>query len=503
MRPDTASVIWDNDSYAWHDEGYMRHRPYRGSTIHTSPVSIYEVHLGSWRKGLDYAALAEQLADYVEEMGYTHVELMPLSEYPLDDSWGYQTTGYYSATSRYGDPNGLKALIDAFHSRGIGVILDWVAAHFTKDAHGLRLFDGTALYEHADPRRSEQPQWGTLQFNFERSEVISFLVSNAVFWLNEYHIDGLRTDAVSCMLYLDFGKEGKQFLPNKFGGRENLAAIEFFKTLSTAVKRESPGALLIAEESTAFDGVTRDANKGGLGFDFKWNMGWMNDVLSYMKQDSVYRKYSHEKLTFPMMYAFSEHFILPLSHDEVVHLKNSLIGRMKGSYEEMFMQLRQLYMLQYAMPGKKLLFMGGEFGQFTEWNFKTSIDWMLLDYEHHAALREFVKALNITYRANSPLFEIDDSWDGFEWRQADDAAHSIIAFSRMDAEGDELLCVFNFTPVDHGAYPIHMPYRCTLERVMSSIERDEPIIPAEDEGEGCVLLMELKGYEAAYYRVRR
>lgn len=503
MRPDTASVIWDCDSYAWHDESYMRHRPYRGSTIHTSPMSIYEVHLGSWRKGLDYATLAEQLADYVEEMGYTHVELMPLSEYPLDDSWGYQTTGYYSATSRYGDPNGLKALIDAFHSRGIGVILDWVAAHFTKDAHGLRLFDGTALYEHADPRRSEQPQWGTLQFNFERSEVISFLVSNAVFWLNEYHIDGLRTDAVSCMLYLDFGKEGKQFLPNKFGGRENLAAIEFFKTLSTAVKRESPGALLIAEESTAFDGVTRDANKGGLGFDFKWNMGWMNDVLSYMKQDSVYRKYSHEKLTFPMMYAFSEHFILPLSHDEVVHLKNSLIGRMKGSYEEMFMQLRQLYMLQYAMPGKKLLFMGGEFGQFAEWNFKTSIDWMLLDYEHHAALREFVKALNMTYRSNSPLFEIDDSWDGFEWRQVDDAAHSIIAFSRMDAERDELLCVFNFTPVDHGAYPIHMPYRCTLERVMSSIERDEPLIPAEDEGEGCVLLMELKGYEAAYYRVRR
>ena len=503
IRPYTATVIWDCDSYAWHDEGYMRHRPYRGANIHTSPVSIYEVHLGSWRKGLDYAALAPELADYVEEMGYTHVELMPLSEYPLDDSWGYQTTGYYSATSRYGDPNGLKALIDAFHSRGIGVILDWVAAHFTKDAHGLRLFDGTALYEHADPRRSEQPQWGTLQFNFERSEVISFLVSNAVFWLNEYHIDGLRTDAVSCMLYLDFGKEGKQFLPNKFGGRENLAAIEFFKTLSTAVKRESPGALLIAEESTAFDGVTRDANKGGLGFDFKWNMGWMNDVLSYMKQDSVYRKYSHEKLTFPMMYAFSEHFILPLSHDEVVHLKNSLIGRMKGSYEEMFMQLRQLYMLQYAMPGKKLLFMGGEFGQFAEWNFKTSIDWMLLDYEHHAALREFVKALNMTYRSNSPLFEIDDSWDGFEWRQVDDAAHSIIAFSRMDAERDELLCVFNFTPVDHGAYPIHMPYRCTLERVMSSIERDEPLIPAEDEGEGCVLLMELKGYEAAYYRVRR
>ena len=291
-------------------------------------------------------------------------------------------------------------------------------------------------------------------------------------------------------------------MPNKFGGRENLAAIEFFKTLSTAVKRESPGALLIAEESTAFDGVTRDANKGGLGFDFKWNMGWMNDVLSYMKQDSVYRKYSHEKLTFPMVYAFSEHFILPLSHDEVVHLKNSLIGRMKGSYGEMFMQLRQLYMLQYAMPGKKLLFMGGEFGQFAEWNFKTSIDWMLLDYEHHAALREFVKALNMTYRANSPLFEIDDSWDGFEWRQADDAAHSIIAFSRMDAEGDELLCVFNFTPVDHGAYPIHMPYRCTLERVMSSIEHDEPLIPAEDEGEGCVLLIELKGYEAAYYRVK-
>lgn len=503
LRPDTASIIYELEGYAWHDGAYMQRLTSNDIDRVNSPMSIYEVHLGSWRKGLGYSELARELVDYVIDMGYTHIELMPLSEYPLDDSWGYQASGYYSATSRYGEPKELMALIDACHQAGIGVILDWVCAHFTKDAHGLRRFDGAALYEHADPRRSEQPQWGTLQFNFERSEVISFLVSNAVFWLNEYHIDGLRTDAVSCMLYLDFGKEGKQFLPNKFGGRENLAAIEFFKTLSTAVKRESPGALLIAEESTAFDGVTRDANKGGLGFDFKWNMGWMNDVLSYMKQDSVYRKYSHEKLTFPMVYAFSEHFILPLSHDEVVHLKNSLIGRMKGSYEEMFMQLRQLYMLQYAMPGKKLLFMGGEFGQFAEWNFKTSIDWMLLDYEHHAALREFVKALNMTYRANSPLFEIDDSWDGFEWRQADDAAHSIIAFSRMDAEGDELLCVFNFTPVDHGAYPIHMPYRCTLERVMSSIERDEPIIPAEDEGDGCVLLMELKGYEAAYYRVRR
>ena len=503
LRPDTASIIWNENTYTWHDGEYMAERPRRGAEAHTRPMSVYEVHLGSWRKGMDYETLADELADYVEEMGYTHVELMPLGEYPLDDSWGYQTTGYFSATSRYGDPNGLKLLIDSLHSRGIGVILDWVAAHFTKDDHGLRLFDGTALYEHADSRRSEQPQWGTLQFNYERSEVVSFLVSNAVFWLNEYHIDGLRADAVSCMLYLDFGKEGMGYLPNRYGGRENLGAIDFLKTLSTAVHREAPGALLIAEESTAFDGVTRSVSNGGLGFDFKWNMGWMNDVLSYMKQDSLYRKYSHDKLTFPMCYAFSEHFILPLSHDEVVHLKNSLIGRMKGNYDEMFMQLRELYMLQYAMPGKKLLFMGGEFGQFSEWNFKTSLDWMLLDYEHHAALREFVKALNAVYKHNAPLYRDDDSWAGFEWRRAEDALHSIIAFSRMDDDGNELLCVFNFTPVEHGAYPIRMPYNCRLKRVMSSIERKEPKVSVNKEDEDFVVRVELKGYEAAYYKVEK
>lgn len=502
MRPDTASVIWDCDSYAWHDESYMRHRPYRGSTIHTSPMSIYEVHLGSWRKGLDYATLAEQLADYVEEMGYTHVELMPLSEYPLDDSWGYQTTGYYSATSRYGDPNGLKALIDAFHSRGIGVILDWVAAHFTKDAHGLRLFDGTALYEHADPRRSEQPQWGTLQFNFERSEVISFLVSNAVFWLNEYHIDGLRTDAVSCMLYLDFGKEGKQFLPNKFGGRENIAAIEFFKTLSTAVKRESPGALLIAEESTAFDGVTRDANKGGLGFDFKWNMGWMNDVLDYMSMDSYFRSYHHDEVTFSMCYAFSEHYILPLSHDEVVHGKKSLIGRMPGEYADKFSQTRLLLMYQMAHPGKKLTFMGTELAQFIEWNFRQSLDWLLLDYPTHEAMQQFVRELNHFYTRTPALYQLDDSWDGFEWISVDDRAHSVLAFLRKDAEGNKILCLFNFTPVEHYPYRVRLPFMATLDQAISNVDLREikgvETVQLED---GYYADIMLSPYEAVYYYV--
>ena len=501
LRPDTASIIYELEGYAWHDGAYMQRLTSNDIDRVNSPMSIYEVHLGSWRKGLGYSELARELVDYVIDMGYTHIELMPLSEYPLDDSWGYQASGYYSATSRYGEPKELMALIDACHQAGIGVILDWVCAHFTKDAHGLRRFDGAALYEHADPRRSEQPQWGTLQFNLERTEVVSFLVSNAVFWFNEYHIDALRADAVSSMLYLDYGKDDGSFLPNPHGGRENLGAIDFFRTLSIAIERHCPGCMLIAEESTAFPAVTSPARDGGLGFSFKWNMGWMNDVLSYMKLDSYFRKFNHDKLTFPMCYAFSEHFILPLSHDEVVHLKNSLIGRMKGTYDEMFLQLRELYMLQYAMPGKKLLFMGGEFAQFSEWNFRTSRDWLLLEYDHHAAMREFVKALNRFYTSCPALYARDDSWQGFEWRVVDDAAHSIIAFCRRDDMGRELLCIFNFTPVAHAGYPVHLPYPCTLRRVMSSIEQAEPQVITEPEPEGCVALLPLKGYEAAYYAV--
>ncbi len=498
-RPETASVIWDIDDYTWRDAAHMEARGEHDP--HQSPMSIYEVHLGSWRAGLDYEALAYELVNYLVDMGYTHVELMPLCEYPLDDSWGYQITGYYSITSRYGTPQQFKALVDACHRAGIGVILDWVPAHFTRDAHGLRRFDGTPLFEHADPRRGEQPQWGTMLFNLERSEVQSFLISNAIFFLKEYHIDALRVDAVSCMLYLDYGREG-DYLPNRFGGNENLAAISFFSRLSEAVHRECPGALLIAEESTAFPRVSAPVKEGGLGFDFKWNMGWMNDTLSYCKLDSLFRRYHHDKLTFSMCYAFSEHYILPFSHDEVVHMKNSLIGRFPGTYDEMFQQLRLLYMYQYAHPGKKLLFMGGEFGQFAEWNFRSSLDWHLLGYAPHAAMREFVKALNRVYRSTPALYARDDGWDGFEWRSVDDSIHSIIAFSRFGPEG-ELLCCFNFTPVAHRPYPVRLPFSAALTRVMSSNETPSPgVLSTAAETDGSFRAdIPLGPYEAVYYRV--
>lgn len=500
-RPETASIVWDIGGYEWRDTAHMEARGQYDP--HQSPMSIYEVHLGSWRAGLDYEALAFELVNYLVDMGYTHVELMPLCEYPLDDSWGYQITGYYSITARYGTPQQFKALVDACHRAGIGVILDWVPAHFTRDAHGLRRFDGTALYEHPDPRRGEQPQWGTMLFNLERSEVQSFLISNAVFFLKEYHIDALRVDAVSCMLYLDYGRDG-DYLPNRFGGNENLAAVDFFTRLSKAVHRECPGALLIAEESTAFPHVSAPVEEGGLGFDFKWNMGWMNDTLSYCKLDSLFRRYHHDKLTFSMCYAFSEHYILPFSHDEVVHMKNSLIGRLPGTYDEMFQQLRLLYMYQYAHPGKKLLFMGGEFGQFAEWDFRASLDWHLLDYPRHAAIREFVKALNRFYRNSPALYARDDGWEGFEWRSVDDSAHSVIAFSRFGPEG-ELLCCFNFTPVAHRPYSVRLPFAATLTRVMSSLEQPSPGVLStvpEESGEYRAEIP-LGPYEAVYYRLTR
>lgn len=499
-RPETASVIWAPEhDFIWTDDVHMRRRKAPQRPVHEAPMSIYEVHLGSWKAGLDYEQLAAELVDYVVDMGYTHIELMPVSEYPLDDSWGYQVTGYYSITSRYGTPDGFKCLVNACHRAGIGVLLDWVPAHFTRDAHGLRRFDGSALYESADPRRGEQPQWGTMLFNFERSEVRSFLMSNAVYFLKEFHIDGLRVDAVSCILYLDYGKQDGEWTPNDQGGRENLAAIDFFRELSGCVGRECPGAMLIAEESTAFPLVTAPPEDGGLGFNFKWNMGWMNDTLAYCKLDSYFRKFNHEKLTFSMCYAFSENYILPFSHDEVVHLKNSLIGRFPGTYDEMFAQLRLIYMYQYAHPGKKLLFMGGEFGQFSEWNFRQSLDWMLLEYSHHAALREFVKALNRFYTHEPALYERDDGWVGFEWRAVDDAAHSVLAFDRRDASGRELLCVFNFTPVAHGAYPVELPYKARFSRAMSSIEGPEKRIETRNGENGCTALIPLGPYEAAYY----
>ncbi len=500
-RPETASVVWDPIPFKWTDDAHMAARRHPARPPREAPMSIYEVHLGSWREGRDYAQLAAELVDYVADLGYTHVEFMPVCEYPLDDSWGYQVTGYYAVTSRYGTPEQFKLLVNAFHRAGIGVLLDWVPAHFTKDAHGLRRFDGSALYEHPDPRRGEQPDWGTMLFDLEKSEVRSFLISNAVYFFKEFHIDGLRVDAVSCMLYLDYGRREGEWVPNAEGGHENLAAVEFFRALSRAVGRECPGSLLIAEESTAFPLVTAPPEDGGLGFNFKWNMGWMNDTLSYCKLDSYFRKFNHDKLTFSMCYAFSENYILPFSHDEVVHMKNSLIGRFPGTYDEMFAQLRLLYMYQYAHPGKKLLFMGGEFGQFAEWNFRRSLDWMLLDFPQHAALREFVKALNLFYKSEPALYERDDGWEGFEWRSADDSAHSVLAFCRRDDAGRELLCIFNFTPVPHGAYPIRLPYRAKLRRAMSSVEGPEaPVSVAEDAG-GCTARIPLAGYEAAWYKI--
>jgi len=501
QRPNTASVIWDrNDGYAWQDGDYLLERNARDS--HRAPMNIYEAHLGSWVEGLSYLELSDQLVAYVKDMGYTHIELMPVSEYPLDDSWGYQVTGYFSITSRYGTPTEFKRFVDRCHEEGIGVIVDWVPAHFTRDNHGLRLFDGTPLFEHADPRRGEQPEWGTMLFNYEKNEVCSFLISNAVFFFNEYHIDGLRADAVSCMLYLDYGKKSGEWLPNKYGGNENLAAVRFLAQLSDAVHKYCPGAILIAEESTTFAGMTAPTKNGGLGFDYKWNMGWMNDVLDYVSMDSYFRRWHHDQVTFSMCYAFSEHYVLPLSHDEVVHGKLSLIGRMPGEYADKFRQLRVLYMYQMAHPGKKLSFMGNEFGQFIEWNFRQSLDWLLLDYPTHADLQDFVRSLNRFYAATPALYELDDSWDGFEWLTVDDSLHSVLSFIRRDSKGRSLLCAFNFTPVEHTPYRIPVPRALKLDQAISNVDwRDIKDIKSKKDKNGLHVDIDLSPYEAVYYNI--
>ena len=428
----TASVVGDMPYYDWSDESYLDCRDDANSD-YRQPMNIYEVHLGSWKQGLGYRELAHELVDYVVDMGYTHIELMPLMEYPYDPSWGYQVTGYYAATARYGDPEDLMYFVDCAHAAGIGVIMDWVPAHFTKDTHGLRLFDGTPLFEHPDPRRGEMPQWGTLLFNFEQTQVQSFLLSSAMYWLREFHFDGLRVDAVSAMLYLDFCKSAGEWLPNRFGGRDNLDAITFFRKLNSAIGNLSGGKMLFAEESSAYPYVTRPVAEDGLGFAYKWNMGWMNDILTYMGMDSIYRKYHHDKLTFSLCYAFSEHYVLPFSHDEVVHGKKSMLSKMPGDYWQQFAQLRLLYAYQYAHPGKKLMFMGGEFGQFIEWKFDDSLDWFLLDYPKHAEMHHYVHDLNHLYLDNPPLYEIDDNWAGFQWCGVDDNIHSILSFLRVDA----------------------------------------------------------------------
>ena len=502
LRPNTASIVWDIHGYEWHDGPYMARRSMLDH--HASPMNIYELHLGSWKQGLRFDELSEELVRYVVHMGYTHIELMPISEYPLDDSWGYQVTGFYSISARYGTPQQFKHFVDVCHQNGIGVILDWVPAHFARDEHGLRRFDGTPLYEHPDPRRSDQPQWETLLFNYEKNEVRSFLISNAMYFLKEYHIDGLRVDAVSCMLYHDYGREGNDWVPNRYGGRENLAAIAMLRQLSTAVRQEAPGALLIAEESTTFPGVTVPPEQGGLGFDYKWNMGWMNDTLSYLSMDSLYRKWHHNQMTFSMCYAFSERFILPLSHDEVVHGKRSLIGRMPGEYEDKFRQLRLLFMYQFAHPGKKLNFMGSEFGQFIEWDFRKSLDWFLLAYPTHADLQQFTRQLNLFYARTPTLYERDDDWQGFEWLCADDSSNSVLVFLRRDSRGGELLCAFNFTPVKHIRYRIPLPRPYVLTQALSNVDLREitGIRSQQDKYGGEYVNIMLSPYEAVYYYLK-
>lgn len=475
LRPGTASVIKDICGYKWKDTKWENQK--KKSYIYDKPMLIYEVNLGSWRMGEDgqpltYKELANQLVPYVKEMGYTHVELMPIAEHPFDGSWGYQITGYFAATSRFGEPQDLMYLVDAFHQSGIGVILDWVPAHFPRDAHGLRLFDGTPLYEYADPRMGEHKEWGTMVFDYACGPAVSFLISNAYFWLDKYHIDGLRVDAVSSILYRNYNRNDGEWIANRYGGKENLEAAEFFKKLNTVIFRDFPGALMIAEESTAWPYITKPVHEGGLGFNFKWNMGWMNDTLKYMSMDPWFRKYNHKLLTFLMVYAFSENYILPLSHDEVVHGKRSLLDKMYGSYEDKFAQLRMYYAYSMAHPGKKLLFMGGEFGQFIEWRDDAGLDWLLLEYDAHKKMQEYVCELNGFYKQQKAFWQVEDSWDGFEWINADDEENSVISFIRKGrAKGEYVVVLCNFTPVLRKKYIVGVPSKGEYEVVFNTDDK--------------------------------
>ena len=467
---DTASIIWDGRSYLWHDAAFMDRRGRQDFL--SVPMSIYEIHLGSWKTpedGLNYRTLGRDLAEYCEDMGYTHIELMPVTEYPYDGSWGYQVTGYFAPTSRYGSPDDFRCFVDTLHGAGIGVIMDWVPAHFPRDEHGLRLFDGTPLYECKEVRMAEHPEWGTMIFDYASKEVQSFLISSACLFFEEYHIDGIRVDAVSSMLYLNYGRKDGEFTPNRYGGIINLDALEFLRRMNSTVLTRYPGAVTIAEESTAFPMITVPPADGGAGFSLKWDMGFMHDTLDYMSLDPYFRSWNHNKLTFSMMYAFSENFVLAYSHDEVVHGKCSMINKINADYDGKFSSLRALYGFQFAHPGKKLTFMGSEFGQFIEWNWEQPLDWLLLAYPRHRELQDYMRELNRLYCDYPALYQRDHGWDGFRWLNVDDAQRSSVAFLRIPNEGGQsLVCVFNFTPVQYDGFVIGLPQNGTLKEVLNS-----------------------------------
>ena len=473
-RPQNASIVYDLGVYRWKDAKWIKQRetsdPYR------SPMNIYEVQLGSWmrvpeeeNRFLTYRELADKLVKYVKKMGYTHIELLPVSEYPFDGSWGYQVTGYYAPTSRYGEPDDFRYFVDCCHQKGIGVIIDWVPGHFPKDANGLARFDGTALYEHEDWRKGEHKEWGTYVFNYGRKEVSNFLIANALFWIKEYHIDGIRVDAVASMLYLDYFRNEGEWIPNKYGGRENLEAVEFLKHMNSVIKGAYEGVLTFAEESTEWEGVTKGADRNGLGFSFKWNMGWMNDFLEYMKKDPIYRKYHHNNLTFGITYAYSENFVLVLSHDEVVHMKGSMIGKMPGDIWQKFANLRAAYGFMYAYPGKKLLFMGNDIGQYSEWNEAKSIDWHVLGNDFNCKLNLFLQDLFKLYKKEPAFWERDTYPEGFEWIECDDAENSVVSFVRHGANVEDLIVIIcNFTPKTVEGYDVGVPYEGYYKEILNS-----------------------------------